>query len=73
MESIFIQVVQDLKALAEEHEGTADNELLWALGAPDAESTRIHTNNAWEHRKLAEMYRRMSEKSLTTIIETFWG
>ena len=71
MENILIQVVQDLTAIAEEHEGTADNELLWALGAPNAESTKMHTENAWEHRKLAEMYRRMAEKSLT-IIETFW-
>lgn len=72
MENIIIQLKQDLAGLAAEHTGTADNELLWALGAPDAESTRMHTENAIEHRQLAEMYSKMSEKVLT-LVEQFGG
>lgn len=70
VETIYIQMEQDFKALAKEHDGTADNELIWALGAPDAETTKMHTENVETHRLLARMYRRLREDILS-YIETY--
>ncbi len=69
-EMIMNQMEQDLEALAKEHDGTADNEYIWALGAPDAETTKMHTENMEMHRLLARMYRRMKDHALG-FIETY--
>jgi hypothetical protein len=61
---------QDLENLAKEHDGTADNEFIWALGAPDAETTKMHTENMEMHRLLARMYRRMKDDTLA-FVETY--
>ena len=60
---------QELRTLAEEHDGAADNEYIWALGAPDAESTAMHTDNMDEHRRLAAMYRAMAENAINLLEE----
>ena len=56
-----IQLVQDFSELAEQYDGAADNELLWALGAPDADTTKMHTQNAVHCRDMAKMYRNMAK------------
>jgi hypothetical protein len=40
------------------------------LGAPDAETTKMHTENAERHRLLARMYRRMIDDTLA-FVETY--
>lgn len=69
-ELLITQMEQDFEALAKEHDAAADNEYLWALGAPDAESTKMHTENMERHKLLARMYRRMKEDGLA-FIETY--
>ncbi len=59
----------ELKVLAKEHDGIADNECIWALGAPDAETTKMHTDNMAEHRRLAAMYRAMAENAINLLEE----
>lgn len=54
-----IQITQDMEELAKQYEGAADNEYLWALGASDAEQTRLHTQNMMQNREMAKMYHRM--------------
>lgn len=66
-EMIVGQMEQDLENLAKEHDGTAENEYIWALGAPDAESTKMHTENMVQHRLLARMYRRMKNDCLAFV------
>lgn len=66
---ILTIIEQELRALAKEHDGTADNEYIWALGAPDAETTAMHTDNMAEHRKLAAMYRAMAENTINLLEE----
>ena len=61
MELMQIQMKQDFEELAEQYEGAADNELLWALGAPDAETTKMHTQNAVHCREMAKLYREFAE------------
>jgi hypothetical protein len=71
MELMQIQMKHDFEELAEQYEGAADNELLWALGAPDAETTTMHTQNAVHCRDMAKMYRELAAKldeTETTII-----
>lgn len=71
MELMQIQMKQDFEELAEQYEGAADNELLWALGAPDAETTKMHTQNVVHCRDMAKMYRELAAKldeTETTII-----
>lgn len=62
-----IQIAQDMEELAKQYEGAADNEYLWALGAPDAEQTQLHTQNMVQNREMAKMYRRMSRKAFDLI------
>ncbi len=71
MELMQIQMKQDFEELAEQYEGAADNELIWSLGAPDAETTKMHTQNAVHCRDMAKMYRELAAKldePKTTII-----
>ncbi len=63
-EMMMIQMEQDFQELAEQYDSAADNELQWALGAPDAEQTRMHTENVAQNREMAKMYRRMAEHAL---------
>ena len=69
-EMIMNQMEQDFEELAKEHDVAADNEYLWALGAKDAEQTKMHTENMEQHRLLARMYRRMKDDSLA-FVETY--
>ena len=69
-EIIINQMEQDFETLATEHEAAANNEYLWALGAPDAEQTKMHTDNMEQHKLLARMYRRMKDDCLA-FIETY--
>ncbi len=62
MELMQIQMVQDFEELAEQYDGAADNELLWALGAPTAEATKMHTQNVMQNREMAKLYRAMAER-----------
>ena len=56
-----IQIVQDMSELAEQYDGAADNERLWAKGSPDAETAQMHEENAEHASMMAEMYRRMAK------------
>ena len=69
-EIIINQMEQDFEAMAAEHDAAANNEYLWALGAPDAEQTKMHTENMEQHKLLARMYRRMKDDCLA-FIETY--
>lgn len=69
-EMIMNQMEQDFEAMAVEHEEAAKNEYLWALGAPDAEQTKMHTENMEQHKLLARMYRRMKDDTLA-FVETY--
>lgn len=44
-----------LEELIEEHRIAASNERLWAKGAPDTETARMHEENAEEHTEFANM------------------
>jgi hypothetical protein len=60
-ELTIIQITQDMEELAEQYEGAASNERLWAKGSPDAETTQMHEENAEHASMMAEMYRRMAK------------
>ena len=61
---------RDFEELAKQHDGMADNELLWSLGAPDAETTKMHADNMEMHRMMARMYRMMKEDTIS-LVETY--
>jgi hypothetical protein len=65
-----IQLVQDLSELAEQYDGAGDNERLWALGAPDAETTKMHTQNIVHCRAMANLYRHLAQRALD-LVETY--
>lgn len=44
-----------LEELIDEHTVAACNERLWAKGAPDAETARMHEENAEEHTEFANI------------------
>ena len=67
---IVENIEQDFESIAIAHDSAADNELLWALGAPTAEETKMHTANVTLHRMLARMYRKMKDDALA-FIETY--
>ena len=69
-ETLLNQMEQDFENLAEEHEVAASNERLWAKGAPDLETARMHEENASGHLLLARMYRRMQGDTLA-FVETY--
>lgn len=60
-ELTIIQITQDMNELAEEYEGAASNERLWAKGANDVETTKMHEENAEHAFLMAQMYRRMAK------------
>lgn len=47
---------------ADQHYGAADNEHLWALGAPNDETAMLHEMNAEENRAFAMMFEDMAYK-----------
>ena len=63
MELTKIQMVQDFSELAEQYDGAASNERLWAKGADDQETAQMHEENAEHAVMMAEMYRRMAKYS----------
>ena len=65
-----IQFAQDCEELAEQYDGAGDNERLWALGAPDAEATKLHTQNMVQNRETAKFYRYLATRALD-LIESF--
>lgn len=69
-ELMMIQIENDFNELAEQYDGAAENELLFALGAPDAESTKLHTQNVVQNREMAKFYRYLATRALD-LIETF--
>lgn len=69
-ELMMIQMKQDFEELAEQYDGAAENELLFALGAPDAESTKMHAQNVVQNREMAKFYRYLATRALD-LIESF--
>lgn len=69
-ELMMIQMEQDFNELAEQYDGAAENELLFALGAPDAESTKMHTQNVTQNRAMAKFYRYLATRTLD-LVESF--
>jgi Rod binding domain-containing protein len=69
-EMMINQMEQDFEFMAKEHEGAAENEYIWSLGAPDAETTKMHIENMEQHKLLARMYRRMKDDCLA-FVETY--
>jgi hypothetical protein len=53
-------MTQDFEELAEQYDGAASNERLWAKGAPDRETAEMHEKNAEHASLMASMYRRMA-------------
>jgi hypothetical protein len=60
MENYLAQITIDFGVLADEHEGAAQNEHIWGLGAPDAETAEMHEENAETHAQLAEWFKDIS-------------
>lgn len=60
-ELVLIQLVQDFSELAEEYDGAASNERLWAKGADDVETIQMHEANAEHASMMAQMYRNMAK------------
>ena len=69
-ELMMIQMENDFNELAEQYDGAAENELLFALGAPNAEATKLHTQNVTQNREMAKFYRYLATRALD-LIETF--
>ena len=69
-ELMMIQMENDFNELAEQYDGAAENELLFALGAPDAEATKLHTQNVVQNREMAKFYRYLATRTLD-LIESF--
>jgi hypothetical protein len=61
MELTKIQMVQDFEELYEEYLVAASNERLWAKGAEDQETVRMHEENAEHAHMMAKMYHRMAK------------
>lgn len=69
-ELMMIQMEQDFHELAEQYEGAAENERMFALGAPDVESAKMHTQNVAQNREMAKFYRYLATRSLD-LLESF--
>ena len=61
MELTKIQMVQDFSELAEEYDGAASNERLWAKGSDTDEEIQMHEENAEHCAMMAKMYRNMAK------------
>ena len=60
-ELALIHMVQDFSECAEEYDGAASNERLWAKGAEDSETAQMHEENAEHCAMMAKMYRNMAK------------
>ncbi len=69
-ELMMIQIEQDMNELAEQYDSAADNERLWAKGAPDEETARMHEAHAQQNTEMAKFYRMLATQSLG-LVETF--
>jgi len=69
-ELMMIQMENDFNELAEQYDGAAENELMFALGAPTAEATKMHTQNVVQNREMAKFYRYLATRALD-LIESF--
>ena len=69
-ELMMIQMENDFNELAEQYDGAAENELMFALGAPDTESTKMHTQNVVQNREMAKFYRYLATRALD-LVESF--
>ena len=64
MELMQIQMKQDFEELAEQYDGAADNENLWALGAETDEAVEMHQENARHCLAMAKFYRYLATRTL---------
>jgi hypothetical protein len=69
-ELMMIQMEQDFNELAEQYAGAASNERLWAKGAPDAETAKMHELNAIQNHKMSLFYSYLASRALD-LIESF--
>ena len=69
-ESLMNQMELDFESLAKEHEDTASNERLWAKGAPDPETAKMHEQNAEQNHKMGLFYGYLASRALD-LIESF--
>jgi hypothetical protein len=69
-ELMMIQIKQDMEELAEQYAGAASNERLWAKGAPDAETARMHEQNAIHNHTMMLFYGYLASRALD-LIESF--
>jgi hypothetical protein len=60
-ELTIIQITQDMEELAEQYDGAASNERLWAKGAEDSETAQMHEENAEHAVMMAQLYRNMAK------------
>jgi hypothetical protein len=60
-ETMMIQLVHDFEELAEQYDGAASNERLWAKGAEDSETAQMHEENAEHAVMMAQLYRNMAK------------
>jgi hypothetical protein len=66
-ELMMIQIKQDMEELAEQYFGAASNERLWAKGAPDAEQTQMHEQNAIHNHTMALFYGYLASRALDLV------
>ena len=66
-ELMMIQITQDMEELAEQYEGAASNERLWAKGSPNVETAKMHEETAEHNIEMANMYRRMAKCHVTLL------
>lgn len=66
-ELMMTQMENDFNELAEQYDGAAENELMFALGAPTAEATKMHTQNVVHNREMAKFYRYLATRALDLI------
>ena len=69
-ELMMIQAKQDFNELAEQYAVAASNERLWAKGAPDAETARMHEENAIQNHTMLLFYGYLASRTLD-FIESF--
>lgn len=66
-EIMMIQINQDLTELAEQYAGAASNERLWAKGAPDSETAKMHEQNAIHNHTMSLFYGYLASRALDLI------
>lgn len=69
-ELTIIQLTQDMEELAEQYEGAAEHESIWASGAKTREMIEMHLQNAAQNREMAKFYRYLAGRALD-LVESF--